>query len=90
MGFHGLTTNAPPNSISCAWNAHDAQNGMYPMSSRHSGGANAVMGDGSVRFITDNVNVGDLNAAGTGLTGFSPYGVLGAMGSRAGGESIAN
>ena len=46
MGFGGLTTNAPPNSVSCAWQAHDAQNGLYPPSSNHSGGVNAVMGDG--------------------------------------------
>ena len=90
MGFHGLTTNAPPNSISCAWNAHDAQNGLYPMSSRHSGGCNVAMGDGSVRFITNSVSVGSLTSTGTGLTGPSPFGVLGALGSRAGGESATN
>jgi prepilin-type N-terminal cleavage/methylation domain-containing protein/prepilin-type processing-associated H-X9-DG protein len=90
MGFHGLTTNAPPNSVSCAWNAHDAQNGVYPLSSRHTGGANVVMGDGSVRFIPDSINVGDLNFPGTGLTGMSPYGVLGALGTRSGGEPVSN
>ncbi len=90
MGFAGLTTNAPPNSVSCAWNSHDAQNGLYPMSSQHPGGANVVMGDGSVRFIQNNINVGDLNVPGVGLTSFSPYGVLGAMGTRNGGEPITN
>jgi prepilin-type N-terminal cleavage/methylation domain-containing protein/prepilin-type processing-associated H-X9-DG protein len=90
MGFGGLTTNAPPNSVSCAWNDHDAQNGLYPMGSRHTGGVNAVMGDGSVRFISNTINVGNLNATGTGLTGVSPYGVLGALGTRNGGETAAN
>jgi prepilin-type N-terminal cleavage/methylation domain-containing protein/prepilin-type processing-associated H-X9-DG protein len=89
MGFGGLTTNAPPNSVSCAWNAHDAQNGLYPPSSNHSGGVNAVMGDGSVRFITDSINVGNLNATGTVLNGISPFGVFGAMGTRSGGESVS-
>ncbi len=88
MGFGGLTTNAPPNSVSCAWNAHDAQNGLYPPSSYHPAGVNAAMGDGSVRFISQNINCGDLNADGKTLTGQSPYGVFGAMGSRAGGESL--
>jgi prepilin-type processing-associated H-X9-DG protein len=90
MGFGGLTTNAPPNSPSCAWNSHDAQPGLYPPSSRHTGGVNAVMGDGSVRFISDTINVGNLDATGTGLTGPSPYGVFGAMGTRTGGEVVAN
>ena len=90
MGFGGLTTNAPPNSVSCAWNNHDAQNGLYPPSSNHSGGVNAVMGDGSVRFIRDSINVGNLNASGRGLNGMSPFGVFGAMGTRAGGESVTD
>ena len=87
MGFGGLTTNAPPNSVSCAHNAHDAQDGLYPMSGNHTGGCNALMGDGSVRFIKESINVGDLNASGIGLTGVSPYGVLGALGTRASGET---
>jgi len=90
MGFGGLTTNAPPNSVSCAWNDHDAQPGVYPPSSNHTGGVNAVMGDGSVRFIRDSINVGNLNATGTGLSGLSPYGVFGAMGTRTGGESATD
>ncbi|MGL4552678.1 MAG: DUF1559 domain-containing protein [Gemmataceae bacterium] len=90
MGFGGVTTNAPPNSYSCAWNDHDAQPGVYPMSSRHTGGANAVMGDGSVRFIADSISVGNLNATGTALSGISPYGVLGALGTRSGGEAVSN
>jgi hypothetical protein len=46
------------------------------------------MGDGSVRFITQNINCGDLNANGKTLDGPSPYGVFGALGSRAGSESL--
>ena len=90
MGFGGLTTNAPPNSVSCAWNSHDAQNGLYPPSSNHTGGVNALMGDGSVRFIRDSISVGNLNTIGTGLTGVSPYGVFGALGTRSGGETVTD
>ena len=89
MGFGGLTTNAPPNSVSCAWNSHDAQPGLYPPSSLHPGGVLALMGDGSVRFISQTIDTGNLNAAGTGLTGFSPFGVFGALGSRSAGEVVS-
>ncbi len=90
MGFGGLTTNAPPNSYSCAWNDHDAQNGLYPPSSNHTGGVNALMGDGSVRFLRDSINVGSLTVNATGLSGPSPFGVLGALGTRNGGETVTD
>ena len=86
--FHGMTTNAPPNSVSCTWNDHDAQPGLYPPSSFHPAGVNAAMGDGSVRFISQNINCGNLSADGKTLSGQSPYGVFGAMGTRSGGESL--
>ncbi|ADB17436.1 protein of unknown function DUF1559 [Pirellula staleyi DSM 6068] len=89
MGFGGLTTNAPPNSVSCAHNAHDAQNGLYPPSSNHPNGVMAAMGDGSVRFISQNINCGNLDANGTAISGPSPFGVFGAMGSRNGGEATS-
>ncbi|ADB17434.1 protein of unknown function DUF1559 [Pirellula staleyi DSM 6068] len=89
MGFGGLTTNAPPNSVSCAHNDHDAQNGLYPPSSNHPNGVMALMGDGSVRFLSQNINCGDLDAVGTALSGPSPFGVFGAMGTRNGGEATS-
>lgn len=88
MGFGGLTTNAPPNSVSCAWNSHDAQPGLYPPNSRHLGGVLAMMGDGSVRFLDESINCGDLSSSGTGLQGESPFGVFGAMGTRSSGEVV--
>ncbi len=89
MGFAGLTTNARPNSVSCAWNSHDAQNGLYPPSSRHPGVVNAVMGDGSVRTISESIDCGNGSATGTSLNGPSPFGVFGALGSRLGGEAVS-
>jgi prepilin-type processing-associated H-X9-DG protein len=65
-------------------------------SSYHRGGVNAVMFDGSVTFVEDNVDAGDPNAspgaARSGSTdplsyrGQSVWGVWGAMGTHAGGE----
>jgi prepilin-type N-terminal cleavage/methylation domain-containing protein/prepilin-type processing-associated H-X9-DG protein len=60
---------------SCNINGANSQfnPGMYNLSSRHPGGANVLMGDGSVRFLKDSVN---------------PT-TLWALGSRAGGEVIS-
>jgi hypothetical protein len=62
---------------------------LYPHSSAHTGGIVAVFGDASVRFINNNIDSGNQNATGTGLTGRSPFGVFGAMGTRAGEEPIS-
>jgi len=89
-GFSGISTNAAPNSSpACCWVRWDAGSGMYPPSSAHTGGIVAVFGDASVRFITNNIDSGNQNATGTGLSGPSPFGIFGAMGTRAGEEPIS-
>ena len=89
-GFTGISTNAAPNSSpACCYARWDAGSGLYPPSSAHTGGIVAVFGDASVRFITNNIDSGNQNATGTGLTGKSPFGVFGAMGTRAGEEPIS-
>ena len=72
--------------------------GVLPPSSRHLGGCHILLGDGSVTFITDSIEAGDSAAlpvasAGTAANDnvpgrMSPYGLWGALGTRASSEVI--
>jgi len=86
----GFTTVLPPNGPACGSTTNDdGSDGVWPPSSYHPGGVNVAMADGSVRFVGDSIDTGNLQAPSpTGVTGQSPYGVWGAMGSRAGSEII--
>ncbi len=54
--------------------------------SYHPGGVNVVMADGSIHFISETIDTGDLTAPQPISGQPSPYGVWGALGSRDGGE----
>ena len=92
--FSGFTTILPPNSkVFCGmiWYQY-ASSIIGGARSYHAGGVNASMLDGSVRFITNSVDTGDGEADGgldkvPKLSGRSPYGVWGALGTANGGES---
>ena len=87
----GFNAVLPPNSPSCAqiqgtqpvnWN-----HGVRSASSFHPGGVSAAMADGSVRFVSETIDTGDLTKkVGRAMKGASHYGVWGAMGSKSGGE----
>ncbi len=71
-----FNTSAPPNHkypncqecTGCGW--MDSQ-GIFPSRSRHTGGVHAMMGDGAVRFISENIdlnnwqNLGSINGGET-------------------------
>ncbi len=90
----GFQTILPPNGPSCAESRGEWSGGIFPPQSRHPGGVIASMADGSVRFITESINTGDLSKAeaqGWTVSRYkqSPYGVWGALGSIDGGETVA-
>ena len=86
----GFTTVLPPNAPSCVNDSDvnaDSHGGILNASSMHPNGVNSVFADGSIHFITQNINTGNL-AAPPPLPGqSSPYGVWVALGSIDGGES---
>ena len=93
----GITTILPPNREICSRGNNTFTQGMYGPSSRHQGGCHILMGDGAVVFITDSIESGDAthgniiwNGTGTRAPGRqSPYGLWGAMGTRATKEVIS-
>ncbi|MBI5761504.1 MAG: DUF1559 domain-containing protein [Planctomycetales bacterium] len=92
--FAGFNTILPPNSASCfstGTNTHWGP-GFYTASSRHVGGAQALMADGAVRFISQNIESGNQAATppAANASGKSPYGVWGALGTCRSAEILQN
>jgi len=89
LNYIGVNTILPPNAPSCSRTSTFNSPGQFPVQSRHPGGAHVLMGDGAVRFISENINTGDLSKPDLRTVGGqSPYGVWGSLGSIAGGEPV--
>lgn len=87
----GFTTVLPPNAPSCIDGSDsngDGSTTVLPPTSNHPGGVLGMFCDGSVKFIAETIDTGDLTAAQSNAR--SPYGVWGAMGSKAGGEAYSS
>jgi prepilin-type N-terminal cleavage/methylation domain-containing protein/prepilin-type processing-associated H-X9-DG protein len=92
LAYAAFQTILAPNSPSCTrpaanGNIHDHNRNLSTATSLHPGGVNVLFCDGSVKFVTDSIDTGNLSAT-YPTTGPSPYGVWGALGSRAGGEAV--
>ncbi len=94
--WDNCTTITPPNSLMC-FETNNFNLGIVPPSSRHQGGCHVLMGDGAVKFVTDSIEAGNQNsahvgnAAGLETPGIkSPFGLWGALGTRASAETDTN
>ena len=93
-----IKTILPPNREQCMYGGH-VSDGVAPPGSRHQGGCHILMGDGAVIFMTDSVEAGDSRAetvwyrnamsqSSNAPGSQSPYGLWGALGTRASSETI--
>lgn len=93
--YTSFNTIRPPNTEVCLA-GYDSGVGPLPPSSRHQGGCHVMMGDGAVVFLTDTIDCGESNRGtvfhgGEGVQAAgspSPFGLWGALGTRAQNESI--
>jgi prepilin-type processing-associated H-X9-DG protein len=93
--FAGLSTILPPNSAVCTvGNGAVSQHwfgGLWTATSEHTGGVQVALADGSVRFISNSIDTGNLGIVAPAATAsvVSPYGVWGALGTKSSGEVAA-
>jgi prepilin-type processing-associated H-X9-DG protein len=89
-GIAFLTT-FPPNAPSAALGANN-WNITVSATSYHTGGVNVAFLDASVKFVSETIDVGTADTFPTAdpvgeVSGESPFGVWGALGTRDGGEA---
>lgn len=95
-GDSQFNTILPPNSPSCAVGGREAADGLYSAGSAHLGGVNVVLVDASVRFVSEEIDCGDLTQPTLSVEQMSspnvpsPYGVWGALGTVDGGEDLSD
>ncbi|OYP34895.1 DUF1559 domain-containing protein [Rhodopirellula sp. MGV] len=92
----GFQTVLPPNSPSCT-SQFGAIDPIVSAASLHPGGVHVGLADGATLFIANEIDTGDLERPGVASgekyclpNSESPYGLWGAIGSRAASESVPN
>lgn len=85
--WSAVTTILPPNGPSCSPGGDNQSNawGIYTPNSQHTGGVHVLMADGAVRFVSENINCGNYGAGNP-----ASFGVWGALGTIAGGETVGD
>lgn len=83
--WSAVSTVLPPNSPSCSPGDDNPSDdwGIFSATSYHTGGVHVGMCDGSVRFVSENINCGNYGAGSP-----ASFGVWGALGTISGGETI--
>lgn len=87
----GVCTVLPPNSPSCGNNipgGGDNSSGVFSASSNHTGGVNAGLIDGSVHFVSDTIDSGNMTLVEV-RQGKSPYGLWGNLGAMESGQAVS-
>ncbi|TWT95515.1 hypothetical protein Pla100_31560 [Neorhodopirellula pilleata] len=92
--YSGVLTILPPNRELCG-RSHVHLESIAPPSSRHQGGCHVLMADGAVKFVTDSIEAGNSDSPMVTRHGatlepgvISPFGLWGALGTRASKETI--
>jgi len=86
-----FTTVIPPNGPSCTYDKKSGDAwGVYSPSSNHPGGVNGLYLDGSVHFVPETIDCGNLGSGRDKQVGQSDFGVWGAIGTPSGNETPAS
>ncbi len=86
--WNGFHTVIPPNGPSCWASPTGYYAAIFTPNSYHTGGIQASRLDGSVGFISDSIDSGNLTMT-QPVSGPSPYGAWGALGTHNGGEVVS-